>query len=228
MNNSSYPWYLSWPAIIVAFIFFWPAALVLIYLRTKNSKSDIFAAASNKKVYIVLGVLLILMGLGNIASSALMGIFMIVGGAAVIYYANTLAKKATRNKTYIDLIVNQGETSIDKIASMLNVKYDVALKELQTMKTLGVLKNAQINANTHTVTVEKPVNTQNSLQNNLQNSFGQITGAVNEVTDALTGAASTSAATTVSCACPGCGAKYTGVQGNSLTCDYCDTTFVLK
>ena len=32
MNNTSYPWYLSWPAIIVVFIFFWPAAIVLIYL----------------------------------------------------------------------------------------------------------------------------------------------------------------------------------------------------
>lgn len=228
MNNSSYPWYLTWPAIIVAFFLFWPAAIYLIYLRTKNSKGDVFAAATNKKVYMVIGVLLIIMGLGSIGDSVLMGLFMIVGGAAVIYYANTLAKKASRNKSYIDMIVNQGETSIDKIASVLNVKYDVALKELQTMKTLGVLKNATINEMTHTVAVEKGVTTQNNLQGNIQNSFTQISGAMNGVTDALTNAASTDAATTVSSACPGCGAKYTGAQGSTITCDYCDTTFVLK
>lgn len=228
MNNSSYPWYLTWPAIIIVFFLFWPAAIYLIYLRTKNSKGDVFAAATNKKVYMAIGVVLILMGLGSIGDSVLMGLFMIAGGAAVIYYANTLAKKASRNKSYIDMIVNQGETSIDKIASMLNVKYDVALKELQTMKTLGVLKNATINEMTHTVTVERSANTQNNLQNNLQNSFGQISDAMNGVTDALTNASSTDAAKAVSCACPGCGAKYTGAQGTTITCDYCDTTFVLK
>lgn len=225
MNNSSYPWYLTWPAIIVSFLFFWPLAIVLVYLRTKNSKVDIFAAASNKKVYMVIGVILILLGIGEFGSSVLSALFMIAGGAAIIYYANALAKKGTRNKTYIDLIVNQGETSIDKIASMLNVKYDVALKELQTMKTLGVLKNANINEATHTVTVDKVANT----QNNIQNSLGQITNAVNDVAGAITGAASTNTTVNVvSCPCPGCGAKYTGAQGSTLTCDYCDTTFVIK
>ena len=48
MNNTSYPWYLTWPAIVVAFLLFWPVAIFLIYLRTKNSKGDIFAATSNK------------------------------------------------------------------------------------------------------------------------------------------------------------------------------------
>lgn len=228
MNNSSYPWYLTWPAIIVVFFLFWPAAIYLIYLRTKNSKSDVFAAATNKKVYMAIGAVLILLGIGDIGKSTLMGLFMIVGGAAVIYYANTLAKKASRNKSYIDMIVNQGETSIDKIASMLNVKYDVALKELQTMKTLGVLKNATINEMTHTVAVERTVTTQNNLQGNIQNSIDQISGVMNGVTDALENATSTDAAKAVTCACPGCGAKYTGVQGCTITCDYCDTTFVLK
>ena len=106
MNNTSYPWYLTWPVIIIAFLFFWPAAIVLIYLRTKNSKGGAFAAASNKKIYIVLGVILILMGIGSFDGSVLMALFLIAGGVAMIYYANTLAKKASRNKSYIDMIVN--------------------------------------------------------------------------------------------------------------------------
>ena len=221
MNNTNYPWYLKWPAIIVAFLFFWPLALVLIYLRTKNSKGGAFAASSNKKVYMVLGGLLILMGLGNFDSSAFVAIFMIVGGAAMIYYSNKLAKKASRNKTYIDLIVNQGETSIDKIASQLNVKYDVALNELKTMQTLGILKGTSINEQTHSLSIEK-----------VQNSVNEISNMVSTVTDALTGAASTdatlSSTKTIQVACPGCGAKYTGLEGSSITCDYCDTSFVLK
>ena len=135
MNNTSYPWYLSWPAIIVVFIFFWPAAIVLIYLRTQSTKGGAFAAASNKKIYMILGGVLIVFGLLRFKNSVPMALFLIVGGAAMIYYANTLAKKASRNKSYIDLLVNQGETSIDKVANMLNVRYDIALKEIKTSPT---------------------------------------------------------------------------------------------
>ncbi|NBK94147.1 hypothetical protein D5278_19655 [bacterium 1XD21-13] len=220
MNNTSYPWYLSWPAIIVVFLFFWPAAIVLIYLRTQSSKGGAFAAASNKTIYMVLGAILIVFGLMRIKGSIPMALFMIVGGAAMIYYANTLAKKASRNKSYIDLLVNQGETSIDKVANMLNVKYDVALKEIKTMKSLGILKGAAIDEQTRSVSIAK-----------VQNTAGEISGMVNSVTGALIGGASSAAASgsaeTVEGACPGCGAKYTGPKGSTVTCSYCDATFVL-
>ena len=195
MNNTSYPWYLSWPAIIVVFLFFWPAAIVLIYLRTQSSKGGAFAAASNKTIYMVLGAILIVFGLMRIKGSIPMALFMIVGGAAMIYYANTLAKKASRNKSYIDLLVNQGETSIDKVANMLNVKYDVALKEIKTMKSLGILKGAAIDEQTRSVSIAK-----------VQNTAGEISGMVNSVTGALIGGASSAAASgsaeTVEGACP--------------------------
>lgn len=220
MNNTSYPWYLSWPAIIIVFIFFWPAAIILIYLRTQSSKGGAFAAASNKNVYMILGAILIVLGLMRIRGSIPMALFMIIGGAAMIYYANTLAKKASRNKSYIDLLVNQGETSIDKVANMLNVKYDVALKELKTMKSLGILKGAVIDEQSRSVSITR-----------VQSAAGEISGMVNNVTGALIGGASTGAASgsveTVEGACPGCGAKYTGAKGTTVTCSYCDATFVL-
>ena len=192
----------------------------MIYLRTQSTKGGAFAAASNKKVYMILGGILILFGLTRFKSSIPMALFMIVGGAAIIYYANTLAKKASRNKSYIDLLVNQGETSIDKVANMLNVRYDVALKELKTMKSLGILKGATIDEQSRSVSITR-----------VQNAAGEISGMVNSVTGALIGSASTAAASgaaeTVEGACPGCGAKYTGPKGSTVTCSYCDATFVL-
>lgn len=220
MSNGSYPWYLTWPVIIIVFILFWPAAIVLIYLRTQSSKGGAFAAASNKNVYMILGGILIVLGLIRLRGSIPMALFMIVGGAAMIYYANTLAKKASRNKSYIDLLVNQGETSIDKVANMLNVKYDVALKELKTMRSLGILKGAVIDEQSRSVSITR-----------VQSATNEITGMVNSVTGALIGGASTGAASgsteTVEGACPGCGAKYTGAKGTTITCSYCDATFIL-
>lgn len=220
MSNGSYPWYLTWPVIIIVFILFWPAAIVLIYLRTQSSKGGAFAAASNKNVYMILGGILIVLGLMRLRGSIPMALFMIVGGAAMIYYANTLAKKASRNKSYIDLLVNQGETSIDKVANMLNVKYDVALKELKTMRSLGILKGAVIDEQSRSVSITR-----------VQSATNEITGMVNSVTGALIGGASTGAASgsteTVEGACPGCGAKYTGAKGTTITCSYCDATFIL-
>ncbi len=219
--NHTYPWYLTWPVIIVAFIFFWPAGLVLIYLRTQSGKNGAFAAASNKKVYIVLGIVLLLFGLTRFKHSVPMALFMIVGGCALIYFANTIAKKADRNKSYIDLLVNQGETSIDKVANKLNVKYDVALKELQTMKSLGILKGAVIDEQTRSISMST-----------VQNTAGEISNMVNSVTGAILGNASTDEASGTAQAaespCPGCGAKYAGAKGTTITCSYCDTTFVLK
>lgn len=220
MKKQSYPWYLSWPVIIIAFYFFWPVALVLIYLRTQSSKQGAFAAASNKKVYMVLGGLLILFGLFSFRKSAGTALFMIVGGGAMFYYANTIAKKAARNKRYIDLLANQGETSIDKIASTLNVKYDVALKEIKALKTLGILKGAAIDEQARSISIA-----------NVQNAAGDISNMVNTVTDTITGAASTSGASgaveMVEGACPGCGAKVTGAKGTTVICSYCDSAFVL-
>ena len=168
----------------------------------------------------ILGGVLIVFGLLRFKNSVPMALFLIVGGAAMIYYANTLAKKASRNKSYIDLLVNQGETSIDKVANMLNVRYDIALKEIKTMKSLGILKGANIDEQTRSVSIT-----------NVQNAAGEITGMVSSVTDALLGSASTPAASgaaeTVEGACPGCGAKYTVPKGSTVTCFYCDATFVL-
>ena len=220
MNGKSNPWYLSWPAIIIAFLVFWPVAIVLIYLKSKNSKSGAFAAASNKKVYMILGGVLILIGIGRFGDSFWGAVFFILGGVALIYYSNALARKAVRNKQYIDMIVNQGETSVDKIASVLNVKYDVAVSELKTLQTLGILKGTSLNEQTHSISVDK-----------IKNVASDISNMVDSVTEALTGAASNDAASgqpeRVSQACPGCGAKYTDIKGSTVVCEYCDTSFVL-
>ena len=216
MNNNKYPWYLNWFTIIMALYLFWPVGIALIILRTKRNKGGVFSGITNKKIYLITGALLVLFGFTRFDSSSTFALFMIVGGIVLIYYANTLAKKAQRNKKYIDMIINQRETSIDKISGMLNVKYDTVVKELKILQTLGVLNGAIINETTHSITMPY---TQQSHQTS---QFNQNSMNPNLSTNNISQQAPMSET-----ACPGCGAKYTGQKGSVCTCDYCDSKFVI-
>lgn len=226
MNNNKEPWYYSWITIVIAFIIFWPVGIALVILKSQQkTKNSVFAGGTNKNIYLVAGVLLILWGLSRIGHSVFWGLFMIVGGGLLIFYAEKLAKRAVRNKKYIDLVVNQGETSIDKIASVCNVQYAIAVKELNQLLTLGVFKNTTIDEVQHRIIVNKPQlaaqNTSNGMltdaingfENEMQNAFGVGTngGGANMQQESMI------------VTCPGCGAKVTLNRGQVITCEYCDT-----
>lgn len=192
------PWYYSWPAIIVAFIFFWPLGIILLIMKNKSSKNSIFVGSSNKKIYIILGVVLIIIGLSGFGTSISMGLFMILGGVALILYAGQMAKRANRNKQYIDMIVNQNIISLDTIASKNNISYDTVLKEVKQLITLGVLKGAKIDEIRHTITMIQSVKTPIGTQDSQAPKYITVT-------------------------CPGCGAKMSIQQGTTISCEYCDT-----
>ena len=153
--NKNIPWYYSTVAIVLAFIFFWPLGIVLLILRNSSNKQSVFLGSTDKKKYIIAGVVIILIGISMFSSkSFFMGFFMIIGGIALIVYAEKLKRKALRNRQYIDLIVNQGQTSLDSIANMCNINYDLVVKELKSLTSLGVLKNAVIDENYRTITIQ--------------------------------------------------------------------------
>jgi len=209
------PWYYSWPVIILAFIFFWPVGILLIFLKSKNSsKQSVFVGSTNKKRYIIIGAILILGGLSTIGESALFGLFMLVGGIILILYAGKMAKRGVRNRKYIDMIVNQRETSIEKIASVCNVRYDIAVKELNQLQMLGVLKNAIINEGTRTIEMPQAPQISQTMQ--------QFQGGF-DVFNTFVQADNNVPVETVVVACPGCGAKVTLQKGSTATCEYCDT-----
>lgn len=206
MNQQS-PWYFSWPVIIIAFIIFWPLGIVLLVLKSKSSKQSIFVGSSDKKFYIIIGVVLIFLGLGTISGSPLVGLFMLIGGIALIIYAGQMAKRANRNKQYIDMIVNQRITSLDTIASVNNISYENVLKEVRQLISLGVLKGAQIDEVRHMIMVAQPVRPQMTPPQYQQGYAQNIPQAPQFVT----------------VACPGCGAKMSVQRGMTVSCEYCDT-----
>ena len=217
--NKNLPWYYSTVAIVLAFLFFWPLGIVLLILRNSSNKQSVFLGSTDKKKYIIAGVILILIGISLFSSkSFFMGFFMIIGGIALIVYAEKLKRKALRNRQYIDLIVNQGQTSLDSIANMCNINYDLVVKELRSLTSLGVLKNAVIDENYRTITVQNQ-----PAQALPQNWAGVVPGE----TDSFAGTASQSTEE-VMCVCPGCGAKVALRKGAAINCEYCDMPIVAK
>lgn len=100
MNNSSYPWYLTWTAIIVACIVFWPLAIILFVLRVTYQNKDTYKEKKNKKGHIILGVILMIAGAGSMVVSRILGFLLVAAGAAVVRYGNEMAKINSQENNY--------------------------------------------------------------------------------------------------------------------------------
>ena len=211
MNNGQRPWYFSTWFIIIMFFVFWPAALGLLIYRNSKNKSALFMGTTDRNKYIIGGVVLAIIGLARIKTT--FGVIMLIGGVVLFIYSAQLAKKSERNRKYIDLIVNLGETSIDNIASVCNVPYETALKEIKFLQTVAVLNNVVIDEAARSVRkVAAP-------QQNAPSDFEQLAGM-------LTGGSSSPEM--VTCTCPGCGAKVALPKGSTTNCEYCDSPITAK
>ena len=185
-------------------------------MRNTGNKHSVFLGSTDKRKYIIAGVVLIVLAIVSFSNhSGTMGVLYLAGGIALIAYANVLVRKSQRNRMYIDLIVNNNETSLDKIASMCNVQYDTVVKELKSLITFNVLKNASIDEMNRTITINR-VQPQPQPQQ-------QISQFVNDVTAGFTSAVAAEQMAPVSCSCSGCGAKVVVQPGQTVICEYCDT-----
>lgn len=217
MNNNNQAWYYSWWAILIAFVLFWPVGIGLLIMKNKNDKQSIFLGTTDKKKYIIIGAVLIIMGISSFSNSFIMGLFMVAGGIALIVYAEQLKKRAERNRQYIELVVNRGETSMDKIANTCNIQYDVVVKELRTLVNRSVLKNAVIDEGYRTITVRRE-----SAQQ--ANAYENVFGA-DGIESRPVGAGENEQ---ITCTCPGCGAKVILASGTTVNCEYCDTPITAR
>lgn len=207
-DRNNLPWYYSWPAIVIAFICFWPVGIALVILRNSANKKTMFESSSNGKIYVIIGVILILAGLGSISDSFLLAVFFVAGGIALINYSKKIKKRALRYKQYIELIVNRDETSLDKIAGICNLQYEALVKELQLMIDKNVLDGAIIDPVSRTITIRKaaPMRPASYIDTAYQTEDNVPVQPVE-----------------VSCVCPGCGAKNIVVKGTTVNCEYCDS-----
>ena len=140
---------IAWGWIILAFILFWPVGAVLLFMRLNTDKAATIKSGNTIAIisYILmgLGVFYLLMALyGRGGGSILFAIACGIGG----FWINRVAKKTKatgeKYKQYISLVVNESQTSIDTIAALVGVPYEVAVQDLQSMINAGFFTGAYI------------------------------------------------------------------------------------
>lgn len=198
---------LSWTAIIIITIFFWPAGVYLIYKRLSKDKKAFMTSGKTitKCGYASLALcflgMFVCIGEGFKKEDMQAIIFFMVAGIALIILGKSTTKKSEKNKKYISIIINEKQTSIDNIAVQIPTSYEEAYKDISNMINKGYLGQAYINDKEREVmflkeTLYNEENTQNQENVSIK---------------------------TKSVICKNCGAQNKIIIGKASNCEYCDS-----
>jgi hypothetical protein len=133
---------------------------------------------------------------GNDLANAMV---LIIIGAALIFMGIYTRKSAKRFLNYLDLVVDQGYSSIDSIAASMSSTYDLTKRDLQKLMGDGYLSGSYIDDSTREIMFPRS----NSIQ--YDTAINDI--IVNNGPQAVT--------------CKGCGANNKIIAGTVGECEFC-------
>lgn len=202
-QDGELPSYLGYPAIGCLMILFWPLGLYLLVMRMRRDRS--LQMASGQTLYIaglVIGgvfALAAIVAIGDPKSPPGAFIVLVVLAAGGFFLARKGAntkKLAAATRRYIDIVVNQKQSSVDNVASIVgNSDVQKVMRDLQDQIDAGFLKGYSIDWTTREIT-------------------RHVAAATN----------STPSGPPVVFSCKACGAQNEVSNTNSsIKCDYCDS-----
>ena len=193
---TSFGWIIFW------FVVFWPVGVLLLINRTAVDKSAVLTTGKGIRTasYILMGIGAISLIVTFAGEEGAFLVALLFGGGGIV--VNRLARKTMhagdQYKKYIGLVVNQNLTSIDNIASALNISYETAVKDLQEMISKGYFVGAYIDTNLREIVLKK-----NEPQHEAESSASSATQVQHRIV-----------------ACGNCGAN-NRVVGQTGECEYC-------
>jgi len=148
----------SWGWIIFWLILFWPIGLFLLVKKIAVDKTATINSGKGITIasYILIGfgVIYIIMAFND--PEMLLAAFLFGGGGILLnWFARKLKRTGERYKKYITMVVNQNQTSIDNIASVVGISYDVVIKDLQKMIDSGYFVGAYIDISQREIVLAK-------------------------------------------------------------------------
>lgn len=201
---------MSWGIVILLLFLFWPVGLYLLYrkLTSKNETilfNDMELIIPVGKGYKFLGWFVIFMaviiGLGSMSFGAFVPLVLVGGG--LIYTGFLKYKKAKIFKRYLAIIDNQN-TIIENIASLIPTDYEHAVKDLQEMIDKGYIPSAYIDMNRHEIIIANRKKVDMNYHAGLV--YQQPVTTVPKV---------------IVVACKSCGANNKVTEGQTCECEFC-------
>ena len=138
----------DWIPIVILMFVCWPIGLLLLFRKLSRDRSAAFSVKGGKMVSVVGWALAMFGGIGVIATisqgsevgAVVVSAVFLLGGLAVIWKSKVMAKKAKKYRMYISIVVNEGETRIDKIADSAGINKREVADDLQDMLDKGYFK----------------------------------------------------------------------------------------
>jgi len=149
----------SWGWIIFLIIIFWPAGVLLLLKKLTVDKSA--TMESGKKLPVVsyilmgMGVIYLIMTFTEDSSMITPAVVFGAPGVWLFFKAKRTKETGERYKKYIALVVNQNQTSINKIVSATGFSYETVVKDLQKMIDTGYFAGAYIDVTTQEIALAK-------------------------------------------------------------------------
>ncbi len=209
-NDQTTSFLYSWPVIIIAFFFFWPIGIFLLFKRISNDKTAFMSSSS--VVLRVIGIIMASIGalglLGFVLDAdydfggMLVCVFFIVGGVLLLRKAKKLKNEGKDIRKYISVIVNHGVRGLDDIASAMGKTHEQAKNDVQGLIDRGFLKNAYIDEQIKQVVLTSGSCTNDAINQAQEQARADLRPRV------------------VTCKCCGAINTITGAVGQ---CEYCDS-----
>ena len=205
----------SWGWVLFWLIIFWPVGLFMLFAKLRD-KSTLMggkttAATVAACTLIVFSVLMLIGNIEKLLTDFEVTLFFIawmVGGVLILLKIYASKAKAKRYKRYLNVIVNTGERSMERIASAMSVTYATAQRDIQAMIDGGFLKGAYIHQGNRAIVLRWDVQAQRPFtgMNIPQSQPAEPQRFVLK--------------------CPNCGANNVVTKGEVTECEYCETPLV--
>lgn len=197
---------MSWAIVILVLIFFWPVGVYLLYRKVTGDRAS---ALKNSKIlrnvgFVFLGFAIIYIFMvisGQMDDAWTAAAFFGIGGGVLVYAAKRLKMTGEKFKKYINIVINNNQTSIDNIAAAIPISYDKAAKDLQEMINKGYFSNAYIDVSNREIILPSHMKQQSERNGSLKNNNEQ--------------------AKVKSVICKNCGGNNEVIEGQACECEYC-------
>lgn len=181
----------SWVVVILTLIFFWPAGLILLYLKLRNSSKNRFTFSGVTKI--VIGVCSVFFGLigasteideptGEVGLTIVMVSIFLAIGIAFIYFGVKNIKEGKIYEKISNLINFQEVESVEEIAKKLKITEEKATEYISKAISLGICNN-EIEYKNNRIIYKKKVEEQVEKKKHERIVKCECCGGINHIND---------------------------------------------